>query len=128
MSNNPKRLARFVHRWHVEWDTGQFGRASLILNHLIDDRPEEAWKRILALIACANETALGSVGAGPLEDLIRQHGGVFVDTIEACARENSGLRAALSNVWLSEGETELGRRLVALGCLVVPITNPQSTP
>lgn len=100
----------------------------MILNHLIEARPEEAWKRILALIACANREALGYVGAGPLEDLLREHGVALIDTVEACARDNSELRAALLHVWLPEGETELGQRLVALGCVVVPITNRQSGP
>ena len=43
------------------------------------------------------------VGAGPLEDLIHQHGDAVIDEIDRCARQLPSFAQALRHVWLSHG-------------------------
>jgi hypothetical protein len=70
-----EKLTRFVRKWFAEWDSEVFGRESDILSAMIHSRPDDAWERILALVANArSQETLGYVGAGPLEDLLSEHG------------------------------------------------------
>jgi hypothetical protein len=127
---HPNRLARFVHKWFTEWDSNDFGRASALLTTLIEERPHEAWERILALIGNPeDQEALGWVGAGPLEDLLRRYGPRFIGAVESRARDDAAFCTALLNVWIPESESEHGRRLAALGCYVLrrPLLGGPST-
>lgn len=74
---------------------------------------EEAWPVILALLERApDDLAIAFVAAGPLEDLIRDHGPRFLDRLEAQARTSARFRGALSGVWGWEDMTpELPERL-----------------
>lgn len=98
---NPKRTARFVRKWFAEWEPEppRFGRASQILNHLIDTKPDEAWDRILALIAEAKPESLCYVAAGPLEDLLSHHGPTMIERIEALAASDPRFLSCLAGVW-----------------------------
>jgi hypothetical protein len=85
--------------------------------HLCEQRPHEALALICRLAELADTSELvGNVGAGPLEDLLRAHGAAVIDELEARARGSATLRAALARVWVSDPTSELGRRLVRLGC------------
>lgn len=68
-----------------------------------------------ALLAAgpADEDAVGQVGAGPLEDLLHQHGAALVDEVERRALQDARFRQALSGVWLEHGvlDGEVQRRL-----------------
>jgi hypothetical protein len=99
---NHQRLARFVRKWFAEWmpETPVFGHATALLTQLIQVRPDEAWERILALVACApDEEAIGYVGAGPLEDFLIAHGQAFIDRVEATAISDARFAACLATVW-----------------------------
>jgi hypothetical protein len=97
---NPERLARFVRKWLAEWETEPpaFGHATKLLNHLIEYRPSEAWERILALVSQAKEESLCYVGAGPLEDLLIEHGDSIIDRVEATAAADPRFARCLSVV------------------------------
>lgn len=71
------------------------------VNDLIDEEPERGWEVILLLVGRSDDDALGAIGAGPLEDLIRVHHHAFVDRIEAEAARDVAFRAALAGVWIS---------------------------
>ena len=99
---HPKRLARFVQKWFAEWESSPavFGRATELLAHLIETRPDDAWERILALVAHAkNEVSLSYVGAGPLEDLLSEHGRVIIARVESTVATNPRFVACLARVW-----------------------------
>ena len=98
---NLQRMARFVRKWFSEWEAEppQFGRATDILNYLIWERPDDAWVRILALIAQAKTESLGYVGAGPLEDLLSARGSQVIASLEAEARSNPRLVECVGAVW-----------------------------
>ncbi len=90
------------------------------LDNMCRDNPEEAWLIVVALVAAADpEDLLGDIGAGPLEDLLSEHGAAFVERAEAAARTNPRFAKALSNVWLSEKDSEAAQRLLAIGCQFV---------
>jgi hypothetical protein len=97
---HPQRLARFVRKWFREWEPEPpvYGHASKLLTHLIEDRPDEAWERILALVAQAREESLGYVGAGPLEDLLSSHGQAFIGRVEVAAANDPRFAACLATV------------------------------
>lgn len=70
------------------------------LDDLVSDKPTEAWRVILGLIDRAeDERALSLVGAGPLQDLIRERGGAFADRIIAEATANPRFREALDSTY-----------------------------
>jgi len=94
-------MARFVRKWLSEWETEppRYGRASQILNHLIDTKPDEAWERILALISEAKPESLCYVAAGPLEDLLSHHGPTMIERIEALAASDPRFLSCLVGVW-----------------------------
>jgi len=99
MSNRQRSIAR---RWFSEWtpDPPVYGRATEWLMNLVEYKPERAWDFILTLVDNApNEDALGWVAAGPLEDLLCEHGPTFIDRVEAIATNNARFKACLPKVW-----------------------------
>jgi hypothetical protein len=95
-------MSIFAQKWFSEWmpEPPVFGRATNILSSLIQHRPEDAWERILALISFSEDNEyLDLVGAGPLEDLLCEHGPIFIDRVESQALENASMVQCLSYVW-----------------------------
>lgn len=69
---------------------------------LNDRDPELCWKAILTILSRKPSTkVIGSLAAGPLEDLIQYHGPEFIDRIEEEARKNPDFRHLLGGVWES---------------------------
>ena len=66
---------------------------------LDEDGCEAAWPLVLALIDRASQTALGSIGAGILEDMLEAHGDVIIERVEKCAAADARFRYCLSYVW-----------------------------
>lgn len=71
---------------------------------LVDEQPEEAWPILLRMLDGADEGHIGSLSAGPLEDLLHAHGPLLIDRIAAEARTNAKLREALTGVYLWNSE------------------------
>ena len=70
------------------------------VNELVGKDPERAWNLTLRLIDKApNPESLSYVAAGPLEDLLNDHGGAVIDRVELHARRDPKFRLALSDVW-----------------------------
>src|SRR5262249_15603435 len=60
---------------------------------------EQKWEFIKALVAAApDKSALGSIGAGPLEDLLYGNSEEFIERIEQEATQNEKFRLSLSMV------------------------------
>lgn len=73
------------------------------------DDPEAVWGAILAIAEkTSNETVLGALAAGPLEDLIENHGATWIDRLEAEAKSNPRFKDLL--VWRS-GTPEVWSRI-----------------
>ncbi|MBB5204872.1 hypothetical protein HNQ51_002186 [Inhella inkyongensis] len=66
------------------------------------EHPEDCWRAILAVLDLQpSEKVLGMLAAGPLEDLIEDHGEQFIERIEIEARRRSDFRSLLRGVWKS---------------------------
>jgi hypothetical protein len=64
--------------------------------------PEDTWQVILAVLSLGpSDEVIGILAAGPLEDLIQEHGPGFVERIETEARRNPVFRQLLGGVWRS---------------------------
>jgi hypothetical protein len=71
-----------------------------LLSELVEDRPDEAWTVIVTLIElCHSEECLAIVAAGPIEDLLCNHGHGVLARIQAEAGANPRFRRALKGVW-----------------------------
>ncbi len=86
-----------------------------VMFELVRDDPEEAWTLVLDMVALApSRYALGSVAAGPLEDLLHGYGPQFIDRAVAAAAEDAQFHRCLAGVWALKGE--IGARVAeALG-------------
>jgi hypothetical protein len=106
-----------VTRWFSEWlpDPPVFGPITNALNAWIETEPERAWLFILLLIERApSEHALQCIAAGPLEDLLVQHGAIFIDRVEHSAQTDQRFKRCLGNVWGHIGlNPEIHRRVKA---------------
>ncbi|HYR97953.1 MAG TPA: hypothetical protein VEO58_03000 [Gemmatimonadales bacterium] len=71
------------------------------LRQLVENDPETAWQAIEMLVGHPNaEDVLDIIGAGPLEDLLAEHGERFVTRVEQRALHDDRFRACLGGVWL----------------------------
>ena len=62
--------------------------------------PEKIWQAIVAVVEqCDDDRVLANLAAGPMEDLLGDHGSEFIDRIESMARSNEKLRSLLLGVW-----------------------------
>lgn len=69
------------------------------MSELVDSEPERAWHVIQLLIGAAPDYGvLSAVAAGPLEDLIDQHGDAFMPRIAEKAKTSARLRICLRGV------------------------------
>ena len=85
------------------------------VHDLVDNDPDVGWRVLLLATEMAEDDgALEVIGAGPLEDLLSQHGPLFIDRVEARARSDGRLRQALSAMWQSEMSDELWTRVQQL--------------
>ena len=92
----------FEMQWFSEWlsEPTVYGPATSELNRLLVEEPEEAWALIRRLVAHAETSvALECVAAGPLEDLLCEHGLQFIDRVEAAAHHDPRFKQALGTVW-----------------------------
>src|SRR5450432_4169240 len=96
----------FCRDWHTDWraDPPLYGWATELLIHAAEDQPDLAWSLILGLVKSADDDdALGCVAAGPLEELLCNHGVEFIDRVEVLAAADERFRRCLGGAWGSSG-------------------------
>src|SRR5690606_3524766 len=83
------------------------------LNRLISEEPGEALKVIenIAYRAEGSIELLGALAAGPLEDLLSEHGEKVIDEVEALAKREPAIRRCLAGVWQNSMSHELYARI-----------------
>ena len=90
----------FTKAWFEEWGEENWDWATQLLRKLIQYEPDSAWRLINELILNAqDEEELGCVAAGPLEDLLCDHGSQFVDRVEQAAASSERFKRCLAGVW-----------------------------
>lgn len=79
-------------------------------------QPQRAW-RLLGRIAdvATTEELVADLGAGPLEDFMRNHAPKFIRQIEHRAARQVRFRRALHSVFLPRAGDDVSARLFALG-------------
>ena len=98
-----------VRAYLKSWSEGgaEVSWANDVLDDLVQRDPERAWPILLELIAGApSGTILSILAAGPLENLLCEHGLGFIDRVVIEADHNDRLRDSLASVW---GETRMDR-------------------
>lgn len=80
---------------------------------LVDETVQRGGSAAVELLAVlADATPLGddgtAVGAGPLEDLIHEHGDDLIDEVVSCARQRPRFAQALAIVWAERGHLTAG--------------------
>jgi hypothetical protein len=93
------------------------------VNEIVNSDPQHGFALVLALADQASDEVIGSVGAGPLEDLVRTFHEQVVPKLEQAAREHPRLVEALCRIWLSQGavpaETEARLQKLTGGRILV---------
>ena len=80
---------------------------------IIQKAPELGFVFILSVLATtADEEILGSLSAGPLENLLAFHGASVIDKIEDEARRSPRFRALLRGVWQNKTPDEVWKRVL----------------
>ncbi len=108
--SQPLPLPQLLDEWHrwAEWisnpNRDQSQSAELIgwneFDWAVQEYPELAWQAILdALKQPRMEPHLGTLAAGPLEDLLSMHGENFIERVESEARRNPAFAWLLGGVW-----------------------------
>jgi hypothetical protein len=78
----------------ASWAWDKIGEWDRELSH------EERWSLILEMIRRApDDDCLGFVAAGPLEDLLSEHGEQLIDRVEERAGQDDRFARTLTNVW-----------------------------
>lgn len=101
-------------RLESEWET------IFTVQDLTYSAPEILWSFVLSVLE-QNPTgnALGMLSAGPLEDLIQDHGEQFIERISIETRRNPAFAALLPKVWIPNAPDQITKKYISLGCDVV---------
>ena|ERR1041384_452879 len=87
-------------RYHRERRDADFWAVDSVFV-LPQDDPERAWLLTLELIKLADWEELGSIGAGPLEHLVKGHAPEFIDRIESQAAIDPKFKETLATIWVN---------------------------
>ena len=76
------------------------------------DDPEEVLPFVIALLKVTPDDQLNWVAAGPLEDLLREHGAAVIDRVLKHAERCPQIRLALDGVWgIEDMDPSVGTKL-----------------
>jgi Family of unknown function (DUF6869) len=125
ISQERDRLARtwiFAQRLGV--GTLGYDRHSWAVEELVDlafHQPNSLWELILRILEIdRSETIVAAIGAGPLEDLMVQHGRAFIDKVERLAAKSPLFRAAMKHAWFKDEDTPVCRKFFAIAGVAPP--------
>ena len=94
-----------------------------VLNDLAHDRPDLAWEAVKSVVCRYDESALlteeqtearrilGMTGAGPLEDLLANHGARLIDRVEDEAKRDRRMFWTLGCVWRNSMSDDVWSRV-----------------
>jgi len=84
------------------------------LDDLCQNSPDLAWEVIQEILeADQSDAVVANLAAGPLEDLLAEHGLKFINRVEERARQNPMFRHLLGGVWQNAMSNEIWARVQA---------------
>jgi hypothetical protein len=85
------------------------------MSYLKDYLPEKAWTTILLIWSMdQSQRTMQNLSAGPIEDLLSNHGPRMIEKVEAQARLDSSFAKLLGGVWKLNMTDEVWARLQAV--------------
>lgn len=79
---------------------------------LANENPEIAWECILGVIATEHtDHIICELAAGPLEDLLAEHGAKFIDRIEKISKDNIVFARLIKQVWVEGISPQVQNRI-----------------
>ncbi len=83
--------------------------------------PNQLWQLIQRILEIdSSEKIVRALGAGPLEDLMVQHGETLIGEVEARASTSKAFKAAMQSVWLEESDTPVCKKFFAIAGIAPP--------
>jgi len=85
------------------------------LNECVRYQPEIAWRVIRLMTSLdSSEIVLANIAAGPLEDLLKHHGEMFIDRVEEATQSDTVFKKMLGAVWQNTIDQEVWDRVKAV--------------
>lgn len=82
---------------------------------LCNEEPELAWETILRIFNLSSDPEiLANLAAGPLEDILHNHGHEFIERFEIYTRQNPSFVPVARGVWISGAPKEIRERVIAV--------------
>lgn len=104
-------IVAFLRAWNGARD-GSDDWAPAELDDMVRDDPERAWPIILHLCEQSpNEEFESILAAGPMENLLSQHGPAFIERVELEAARNPRFNHLLGGVWRFEMTDDVWQRV-----------------
>jgi hypothetical protein len=104
--------------WHVKDDMEKHEAHEWATDaawDLMRKSPEDAWRLILAVLRIDDSDTVQEVlSAGPLEDLLAEHGELAITWVEEEARRNPAFASLLGGVWQNAMSNEIWARVQAV--------------
>ena len=123
--NDKTRLAKswiFAHKLGV--DKIGYEQHSWAVDEVIEmaiDKPNDLWDLILEILKIDDSNEIvAAVGAGPLEDLMVNHGPDFIEKIEEQAESSSAFKNAMKSTWLDSEDTTLYKKFYHIADIKPP--------
>lgn len=88
------------------------------MDELVVVNAERAWQIILAILKRdSSDTILSNLAAGPLEDLLVEHGNLVIDRVEVKAKQDPDFTKLIMGVWQNAMSEDIWLRVEALQSL-----------
>ena len=115
-------VSDLANQWVSYWDhpdgAAVVADADSVLGNLARDDPEACWHTILAILerieADPSNKAFQVLAAGPLEDLLAEHGPAVIASVELQARRDPKLNLLLGGVWQNAISNDVWSRVQAI--------------
>ncbi|MGD0020060.1 MAG: DUF6869 domain-containing protein [Candidatus Limnocylindrales bacterium] len=117
MARSPDRLQEAIVDGYIAQARGWAGDnhwSWTFLTVLLEEAPALGWPILRDIVRQAPDEILAYLGAGPLEDILAEHGFETIEAIEQEARDSQQFRRALAGVWPGRLPAPIWTRVVAL--------------
>ena len=125
ISQERERLAKtWIYAQQLGVGTFGYDRHSWAVDVVIDlafHQPNNLWELMLRIMEIdSSEKIVKAIGAGPLEDLMVQHGEALIDKVEHLATKSAAFKAAMQNVWIEDSDTPVFKKFFTIAGVAPP--------